>query len=80
MMAPTFEIWVKQCGIWHMPFVSNSPSEANDYAFTRIVWGNNVERVEVRDKSGVLNTFFDSSWPTRSNSFAAFRAASAAGV
>jgi hypothetical protein len=60
-MTP-YQVWVKQCDEWRCLFSSHNPVEADDYAKNRVVHGNNVQRIELRDLEGPLETYFDASW------------------
>ena len=57
-----YQVWVKQCDEWNCLFSSYNPIDARDYAENNVVWGNNVQRIELRDYEGVLQTFYDNKW------------------
>lgn len=58
-----YQVWVMQCDEWRCVFSSHNPIEATDYAKTRISYtGKSVQRVELRDLTGPLDTIYDSSW------------------
>lgn len=61
-MTKPYSVWCKQCDEWRCLLTTHNPVEAHDYANNRIVHGNNVQRIEIRDLTGVLETLFDSSW------------------
>lgn len=57
-----YQVWVKQSGTFNMLFDSHNPVECKTYALENIHQGNNVERIEIRDLTGPVETIFDSGW------------------
>jgi len=57
-----YSVWVKQSGDWRCVFSTHNPPDAHSYATQNVVHGNNVQRIEVRDLTGTLETVFDSTW------------------
>lgn len=57
-----YHVKCKQQGEWRTLFSSDDPTRAARYAWERIHYGNNVERVEIHDEDGCLETTFDSTW------------------
>lgn len=57
-----YQVWCKQSDEWKMLFDSHTPLDCEDYAHDNVHHGNNVQRIEIRDLTGVLRTVYDSSW------------------
>ena len=59
----SYQVWVKQDGVdWQAVFLSDDPVAATEFAKKKIYHGNNVERIELRDRTGCLETFYDRNW------------------
>lgn len=61
-MAKPYQVWIKQCDEWRCVFDAHNPIAAHDYCMNNVVHGNNVQRIEIRDLTGVIETLFDKSW------------------
>ena len=57
-----YSVWVKQCDEWRCLLSTHNPIEAHEYAMENVVHGHNVQRIEVRDLTGPLETVFDNTW------------------
>ena len=59
-----YSVWIKHdTDEWTLAFASWSPSDAREYARNKISYtGWHIVRVELRDRTGVLETVFDRSW------------------
>jgi hypothetical protein len=57
-----YQVWCKQCDGWRCLYATDDPIEAHLFAWHNIHHGNNVQRVEVRDLTGVLETVYDEGW------------------
>jgi hypothetical protein len=58
-----YQVWIKQDNVaFRCVMSSDNPSECFRYVSEKISHGNNVERIEVRDLDGSIETIFDRSW------------------
>jgi len=58
-----WQVWLKQDGSFSGCILgTHNPVEAWDYARNKIVHGNNVEWIEIRDLIGPLETIWRRSW------------------
>jgi phosphoglycolate phosphatase-like HAD superfamily hydrolase len=57
-----YSVWVKQQGEWSLCFETHNPTDAREYAVDHIHFGRPIERIEIRDLTGVLETVWDGSW------------------
>jgi hypothetical protein len=59
---PAYFVRYKQQGVWYTCCHTNNPSRAKKFARENIYHGNSIERIEVHDLTGPLETVYDSSW------------------
>ena len=61
--AKPIQVWVKMADEWKCVFSAHSPPEARYYAYEAVAKDpTRVQRVEIRDLTGVLETVFDQRW------------------
>jgi hypothetical protein len=58
-----YTVRIKQTGTnWRVVYESHSYLICVHYAKTNIVHGNNVERIEIHDLDGCVDTIYDKTW------------------
>jgi hypothetical protein len=57
-----YQVWCKQHNEWRCLYSSHNPTSCRDFALYNIHHGNNVQRIELRDLEGPLETFYDATW------------------
>lgn len=58
-----YALWLKQCGEWKILGESHNPQDQILSQKRVDTKGRGIERLELRDLTGPLRTYFDASWP-----------------